>query len=213
MNRAVREFVEIAQRTMQLQDPILEFGSFLVPEQTELANLRPIFPGKTFVGTDMRHGKGVDVLVNLHQAGIKSGSIGTVLCLETLEHVEYPHSALREIHRVLKNDGIVLIASPMKFPIHNYPNDYWRFTPSAFESLLKPFAGSWTGSLGEAHFPDTVLGMGFKARPPQLTMFEKEFAALKARLDKPYDSALRAILPPIVAHYLWRIRKRFRGES
>ena len=36
-------------------------------------------------------------------------------------HVEYPRRAMAEIHRILKDDGIVIISSVMNFPIHAYP--------------------------------------------------------------------------------------------
>jgi ubiquinone/menaquinone biosynthesis C-methylase UbiE len=83
----------------------------------------------------MRDGPGVDKLLNLHDIDLPSESVGTILCFDTLEHVEYPHRALEQIYRILKPDGIAVVSSVMDFPIHDYPYDYWRFTPEAFKSI------------------------------------------------------------------------------
>jgi len=162
MRKSIREFMKIFAKILPSQEPIYEFGSFLVKGQEEVADLRPLFPNKKYVGTDMREGNGVDAILDLHNINLSSNSVGTVLCLDTLEHVEYPRKAMKEIYRILKPNGIVVISSAMKFPIHNFPEDYWRFTPEAFRSLLKEFNSSYIKYLGEDKFPNTVIGIGFK---------------------------------------------------
>jgi len=52
---------------------------------------------------------GVDKVLDLYDINVPSGSVGTVLCLETLE-LWYPRKALEEIHRILKPDGIAVIS-------------------------------------------------------------------------------------------------------
>ena len=88
MRELIREFVELASRTLPLEGPIYEFGAFLVPGQEQLADLRPLFPGKQYVGADMRAGPGVDPLLNLPDVALPDAAAGTGLCLHTLEHVE-----------------------------------------------------------------------------------------------------------------------------
>lgn len=64
----------------------------------------------------------------------------------------------------------------MNFPIHDYPNDYWRFTPNGFISLLSEFQSSFVGSCGaEASFPQTIVGIGFKRNHLDLKSFQKAF--------------------------------------
>ena len=59
MRELIRDFVALACNTLPLNGPIYEFGAFLVPGQEQLADLRPLFPGKPYVGADMREGPGV----------------------------------------------------------------------------------------------------------------------------------------------------------
>jgi SAM-dependent methyltransferase len=162
MRRMIREFVEICVATLPFAEPIYEFGAFQVPGQEAIAELRPLFPSLQYVGSDMRPGRGVDLLLNLHALALPDQSVGSALLLDTLEHVEYPHQALAEVQRVLRPGGIVIMSSVMQFPIHAHPDDYWRFTPSAFQSLLKPFEWSLVEAAGEELFPHTVVGIGCK---------------------------------------------------
>jgi len=162
MRPVIRHFVEIVASTLPIAEPIYEFGSYRVEGQEELADLRPLFPGKEYVGCDMRPGLGVDRILDLHDINLPDDTAGTVLCLETIEHVEFCHQALREMHRILKPGGICVLFSAMAFPIHEYPQDYWRFTPAGFGSLLRPFETRYIGYIGNEHFPHTILGLGAK---------------------------------------------------
>lgn len=170
MRQSIRQFVEICAATLPFQEPIYEFGSFQVPGQEHIADLRTLFPGKQFTGTDMREGTGVDLVLNLHDIDLPDASVGSAISLDTLEHVEYPHRAVEELHRVLALGGVLVITSVMRFPIHDYPYDYWRFTPEAFRSLLKPFEFSFVDHAGEDDFPHTIVGVGMKAKMSEATM-------------------------------------------
>ncbi|WP_028546798.1 class I SAM-dependent methyltransferase [Paenibacillus taiwanensis] len=162
MRQIVKDFVAICAALLPIEEPVYEFGSYQVQGQEVLADLRPLFPDKTYVGCDMRPGPGVDRVLDLHNIDLPDATAGFVLSLDTLEHVEDPRLALQEIHRILKPDGIVIISSVMNFPIHDHPADYWRFTPQAFASILKPFDVVLTDYAGEELFPHTVVGIGIK---------------------------------------------------
>jgi SAM-dependent methyltransferase len=162
MRLLINQFVKICAGSLPCREPVVEFGSFQVPGQEDISNLRIFFPDKKYVGADMRRGPGVDMVLNLHQIDLPPESVGTVLLMDTLEHVEYPRKAIDEIRRILKPDGVLIMGSVMNFPIHDYPYDYWRFTPEAFRSLLKPFPHAVVASAGESLFPHTIVGVGFK---------------------------------------------------
>lgn len=199
MRESIKQFVSITADCLPFLDPIYEFGSLQVPGQEGFADLRPLFPGRTYVGADMREGPGVDRVLDLHQIDIPSESIGTVLCLDTLEHVEYPHQALREIHRILcPRSGIAVISSVMDCPIHDYPYDFWRFTPTAFESLLKPFKHSFVGYSGRDSFPHTVVGIGFKGDVGDLSAFTKQYQQWQKVQEHNFRNIVRHMTPPVV---------------
>lgn len=184
MRNSIREFVEVFARTLPIRSTIYEFGAWLPEGQEDLANLRNIFPGFEYVGCDMREGNGVDRVLNLHEIALDDGCVGTVICCDTMEHVEYPRQAVNEIYRILDSSGIALFTSVMDFPIHSFPHDYWRFTPEGFRSLLKPFDYCFIGEFGTNPLhPQTVVGVGFKGRKPNLDAFEIAYAQWKHRQE------------------------------
>lgn len=197
--------------TLPVPEPIFEFGSLLVPGQKDIADLRPFFPGKEYVGCDIREGPGVDRILDLHNITVPSESVGSVLMFDTLEHVEFPRRALEEVFRILRPNGMVVMSSVMDFPIHNYPHDYWRFTPEAFKSLLGAFSHVFVDFAGEAAFPHTIVGLGFRGTTPvPLDTFTRQFEKWKRRwrdrYGKTWGPIVRLFAPPILLHLYRRIR-------
>lgn len=166
MRNNVRAFVESAVEHLPLRGPVFEFGSYLVDGQAELANLRGLFPGQSYTGCDMRRGPGVDRVEDLAALTLADRSAQTVLCLDTLEHVFEIRRAIEEMIRILAPGGTLLIAVPMDFPVHAYPDDYWRLTPSCLMRLLEPLEGRVIGFQGVESHPHTVFAVGIKAPFP-----------------------------------------------
>jgi ubiquinone/menaquinone biosynthesis C-methylase UbiE len=178
MRELIKEFVKIVAEILPVSEPIYDFGALQTPGQEGFADLRPVFPGKKYIGCDLREGPGVDLILNFQNVELPSESAGTVLSLDTLEHVEFPRKAMNEAYRILKPDGILIISSVMNFSIHDYPYDYWRFTPEGFKSLLKAFPSSIVDFAGEENFPHTVIGIGFKKK-----ISEKNLDSLKKKFE------------------------------
>ena len=168
MRQSVKDYLVKIINRYPVLEPIYEIGSYRVEGQEQFADLRPFFSGKVYVGCDMRQGLGVDRVEDVHCLRIKRNSIGTVLIFDTLEHVEDVHQAVKEIHRILKPGGMVIMSSVMNFPIHDYPSDYWRFTPKAFELLLKRFDVYEVEFDGDSQFPEGVYGFGIKGKKGNL---------------------------------------------
>lgn len=166
MRDNVRAFVVAAAAEFDLPGPIYEFGSYIVPGQEAIGDLRPLFPGREYVGCDMRAGPGVDRVEDLSQLTLSDESAATILCVETLEHVFEVRRAVDELLRVLAPGGMIVITTPFNFHLHNYPGDYWRLTPSCLQGLLAPLAATVVGSQGVESFPHTVLALGCKAPVP-----------------------------------------------
>ncbi|MHC4250832.1 MAG: methyltransferase domain-containing protein [Planctomycetota bacterium] len=167
MRKSVKEFVEACAGALDFAEPVYEFGSLQVEGQAGFADLRPLFPGREYVGCDCREGRGVDRVLDLHALELADGTAGSVLCLDTLEHVEFPRRAVAEMLRVLEPGGVIAISSTMYFPVHEHPHDYWRFTPDGFASLLRGFDYSLVESAGWDDFPALVVGVGRKGAMPE----------------------------------------------
>lgn len=209
MRKSIKSLVNLVATTIPINSPIYEFGSYQTEGQEGFADLRNVFSGKDYIGCDMRLGPGVDKIIDLHDIRLETESVNTALLLDTLEHVEFPHRAMDEIYRILTPNGFTLITSVMNFPIHSYPDDYWRFTPAAFGSLLKRFNFSIIDYVGDKNFPHTVIGLGFKGDCPNLDQFFSGFNLWKEIYSKSSSKEkIKQLLPPIlVRFYENQIRK------
>jgi SAM-dependent methyltransferase len=168
MRTIVRWFVEDASEVLPINDPIVEFGSRPAEGQSEISYLRGLFPGHEYIGCDIQPGENVDRIEDLHALTFEDNSVGTVISVETLEHVEDPIRAVEEMHRVLKPGGVCVLTSVMFFPIHAHPWDFWRFTPEGFARVLKPFETSLSFGFGFEELPEGVHGVGIKGPYPKL---------------------------------------------
>ena len=132
----------------------------------EVGLVRYLFNGVDYVAGGFRYDASLgdnacDFHCDLHDLStIESRIVGSVICLEVLEHLTAPTKAISEIHRILKPDGICVMAVPFlasyhgksrrnENPVYNASSgfvddgshsgygDYWRFT---HEGLALAFA-------------------------------------------------------------------------
>lgn len=76
-----------------------------------------------------------DVISDMAQLPFANRIFDLVLCLEVLEYVENPLSAVAEIKRVLPVGGKVIFSAPF-FHREDKQNDKWRFTEQGIRSLM-----------------------------------------------------------------------------
>jgi SAM-dependent methyltransferase len=77
--------------------------------------------------------------ITKHNAFLADGTYDCVVCMEVLEHTLDPFGAVREMRRLLKNRGYLLLSAPLNARIHGPIPDCWRFTEHGFKVLLRDF--------------------------------------------------------------------------
>jgi SAM-dependent methyltransferase len=169
MRDGALRFARDVAENFPIAEPLVEVGARAADGQEAIADLRPIFDATEHIGCDIQEGPGVDRIEDVHALSFADESVGTVICLETLEHVADPIRAVEEMHRVLRPGGVLAISSVMFFPIHEHPWDYWRFTPEGFEQLLEPFESRLVLAHGYRFLPEGVYGLAVKGFDPKLT--------------------------------------------
>lgn len=137
MRIAVKDFVSYARDEYQLVDPILDVCAGWEPNFYQ-----PLFPGRTYLKQDQVQfeNANIDYVCDAHNMyPIVDNSIGSVLLLEALEHLQQPQVVVDEIYRILKPNGICVATTLMTFGIHRTPYDYWRFCPDGICFLFRSF--------------------------------------------------------------------------
>jgi SAM-dependent methyltransferase len=179
----------------QCPEPIVEIGSLLVDDSMKDFDVKSLFPKKIFFGTDLRVGHGVDMRGDIEGLPFQPNSIGTLFCFDTIEHVWDVHAAFREVARVLKKDGVAVITSVFNFKIHNYPHDFWRFTPEALDRFTRAFPYKIFGYQGYRKRPRHVFVIvfggkyHFQDRKRQMEDFERLLRVEAIRKFSFFDRA------------------------
>jgi len=162
MRKQVNEIVKIVAESLPKKIKVLEIGSLIVPGQEHLS-VRKYFPEAEYIGVDMQKGNGVDVVedciyycYNYYQIGEE---FDLILCLDMLEHTKEPFEIIESAKQCLKPNGVLLVTSVFNFKIHEYPNDYWRFTPECFKMLLG--SNNRVYKIGSELMPHTIIGLQY----------------------------------------------------
>src|SRR5436190_3398476 len=90
MREGALRFARDVAENLPIAEPVIEMGARAAPGQESIADLRPIFDVRDYVGCDIQAGPGVDRIDDIHALSMPDESVGTVVCLETLEHVADP---------------------------------------------------------------------------------------------------------------------------
>lgn len=149
MTDRVKKFVQ----SLKLIGKTLEVGSYDV-------NGRVRDDVEEYIGIDVRGGPNVDIQTNGHDLCFWDESFDNVICLDTLEHDPRFWETISELKRVLKKDGTLVIAVPgIHYSKHDYPGDYYRFTPEAVESFYTGFYGVYVQEKDKS-----IVSMGLKVK-------------------------------------------------
>lgn len=75
------------------------------------------------------------MLGDLRRIPLADGSVNVVLLFQALTDVPDPSTCLREIGRVLREGGSLIVLESMCYPEHDLPNDYYRIMPEGLVYL------------------------------------------------------------------------------
>jgi SAM-dependent methyltransferase len=82
----------------------------------------------SYVGVDPEGGPGVDVEMAFEDY-VPERKYDLVVCTEVLEHVHQVHKFVMALKDAAKINGLIFLTTRSPgFPLHGYPEDYWRYT-------------------------------------------------------------------------------------
>ncbi|NQX89228.1 MAG: class I SAM-dependent methyltransferase [Halioglobus sp.] len=76
-----------------------------------------------------------DIYGDALQLPIAPESFDTVIMIDVLEHINATGPLLEQIYRVLKPEGVAIIALPFLYPVHDAPRDFVRFTHYGIQDM------------------------------------------------------------------------------
>ena len=97
------------------------------------------YPGIEFVDSDVTFGPRTKLVCDAHSIPFEDNSFDGVIVQAVLEHVVDPWRCVEEIHRVLKEDGLVYAETPFMQQVHGGRYDFTRFTHLGHRRLFRKF--------------------------------------------------------------------------
>lgn len=131
-------------RLAEIAEPrVLELGTRRVEGNPTTLRHEWVPHAAEYIGMDFQEGPDVDVVADVHSMSEVLGEarFDAVISCSTFEHIQFPWIAVLEIARVLKPGGLVFVQTHHTYPIHGFPQDYWRFTEDGLATLFSPPAG------------------------------------------------------------------------
>lgn len=162
MNRDVNACVRLAVDAFAPAGPVLEIGSLYLAGWEAIADLRPLFPGRSYVGCDIRVGLGVDRIEDAQALSFADGTFGTVVMCEVLAHIRDERRAIAEARRVLRGDGLLVVSTAFDYRLNGFPTDYRRLTASGLDVLLESFPARCVLAIGPRVLPTLVFAVAAK---------------------------------------------------
>ncbi len=110
-------------------------GSILGEGMESIANN----PAIELVESDVAFGPRTLMICDAHDIPFKDCSFDGLIVQAVLEHVVDPHRCCEEIHRVLKDQGVVYAETPFMEQVHGGRYDFTRFTQLGHRRLFRRF--------------------------------------------------------------------------
>ena len=119
----------------QLRGEVLDVGCGSKP-------YRAMIPATRYVGLEYdtpraRASFAADAYYDGRTFPFADGSFDAVLCSQVFEHVFTPEEFLREIHRVLRPGGVLVLTVPFVWDEHEQPHDFARYSSFGLKALLE----------------------------------------------------------------------------
>jgi 2-polyprenyl-3-methyl-5-hydroxy-6-metoxy-1,4-benzoquinol methylase len=153
-----------AQRTL---DAGCGYGAFSEAAVERGASVISLDIGTRLVARTIARAGSLGLVADVCQLALRSESFDVVICSEVLEHTDAPEAAIKELTRVLRTDGLLVLTTP---------NRVWQGVVRAASRLrLRPFRGlenfvawphleRWCSAAGL----EVLIHLGFHPWPFQL---------------------------------------------
>lgn len=148
----------ISRHAGSLTGRLLDFGCGSKPYQS-LFRVHS-YTGLDFEKTGHDHSnEQIDVFYDGKTIPFGDGHFDSVLCSEVAEHLFDLPAALKEMHRVLKPGGKLLLTCPFVWGEHEAPYDYARYTRFALKDILEKAGFTIRVYEKEGHFQEAIMQM------------------------------------------------------
>ncbi len=153
----LRLFQAFKQYLPELKGDVLDFGCGSKPYETLFVNATSYTGLDIEVSGHSHINEKIDVFYDGKTIPFNDNHFDNVFCSEVIEHVFNPEESLREINRVLKPGGKLLLTCPFVWPEHEVPYDYARYSGFGITHLLEKNGFEIIQRVKTGHFTEVIL--------------------------------------------------------
>ena len=142
LGRSEAAFERFRAEANDRQLDVLEIGAR--PVGINSTPRRDQFPhARRYIAMDVHPGDGIDLVGDAHRLSDLTGmaALDAIFSFAVLEHLAMPWLAAIEMNRALRVGGLVFHRTHQSFPVHEQPNDFWRYSDEAMRVLFGPVHG------------------------------------------------------------------------
>jgi SAM-dependent methyltransferase len=123
---------------------------------------------------------------------VPDDSYDIVMSGQVIEHVRKIWIWVRELERVCKKGGHVIIINPVSWPFHRVPVDCWRIYPDGMKALLEDtslrIVESRFESLEAPGYKRYLPGLSSADQTPKMRLFYKLGGMIGLPVERSYDT-------------------------
>ncbi len=130
----LEEFIREAAKSLPSTAVVLDAGAGSCPYKSLFAHAQ--YESADFCQANMQYAE-INYICDLTNIPVEESRYDLVLCSQVIEHTPEPEAVLRELYRVLKPNGQLLLSAPLFYQEHGQPYDFYRYTQFGHRYLLE----------------------------------------------------------------------------
>lgn len=149
-NNSLHLFAEIGVPYLEADTDILEIGpDWAVPG----GRVRPMIEGigARYHFADIKNTPGGVFMNGDYEINSSNERYDAVVSLNVAEHVRNIWTWVKELKRITRAGGFVILVNPLSWPYHPSPYDCWRILPEGWKALFEEVGlehvRSWSGNM------------------------------------------------------------------
>jgi SAM-dependent methyltransferase len=129
-----KNFINQVLPSLELRSHVLDAGAGDLRYKKYFRDFE--YTSVDFCKLDKPYGE-IDIVCDLAHVPLEDETFDIILCLQVLEHVPDPLSIVKELYRLLKKGGLLLITVPQCWGEHEEPYDFYRFTRYSLSDIFE----------------------------------------------------------------------------
>jgi len=163
LNRQIKEV------SSYIKGQVLDVGA------GELNRYSGHFKCEKYIRMDIRKRDGIDVVGSANNIPFPDNIFDSVVCTQVFEHLESPEKSAKEIYRILKPGGHLLVTVPQMNELHEEPNDFFRYTKFGLVSLFGKIGFEVVVQSQRGGFFATVSQIKIRYLIDRLSLYKRPF--------------------------------------